>query len=242
MPITPEPNKTSVMLLAAGRGQRMMPLTANTPKPMLKLNGKPLIEHHLCALSEQGFEHVVINIAYCGEQIIEHIQSGDKWGLEVEFSDESASGALETAGGIANALTLIKSDPFLVINADIFTDYAYRLLLTPLNTKARLVLVPNPSHNPKGDFSLAGDDLLELAQDHTATFTYSGIGLYSKQLFNSLGSEKQALAPILKNHIASNDISGQIHRGEWRDIGTPERLHELNRLSARVNLKGAQSI
>lgn len=224
-------NQTTVVLLAAGRGQRMMPLTENTPKPLLKVGQYSLIEHHLRALANQGFSHVVINLAYLAEQITAALGDGSRFGLSIEYSDESASGALETAGGLRKALDLIKSEYFLVINADTWTDYCFADLLkanpnAPSNCLGKLVMVPNPEHNPEGDFALHADGQLGLHGE--AKLTFSGIARYQRKMFSELEQGRQALAPLFKTLIQHKQLEGELFCGEWVDIGTPERLSKLN--------------
>jgi len=222
------PSATTVFILSAGHGKRMMPLTRNTPKPLLKIGDHTLIEHHLIRLKAQGFHHIVINIAYLGKQIREKLGDGSHFGLSITYSDEADTGALETAGGIKAALHLIRSNTFIVINADIWTDFNFASLLTPLEKPVRLVMINNPTHNPLGDFGLSEAGLL--TNQNTNKFTFSGIGLYKKSLFENLKSGKQALAPIFRSLINENNIEGIKFDGQWHDIGTPERLDEINRL------------
>jgi MurNAc alpha-1-phosphate uridylyltransferase len=215
------------MILAAGRGKRMMPLTQDLPKPLLKVAGKSLLVHHLERLQEQGFRHVVINLDYLGEKIRKAIGDGEQYDLNVVYSDESASGALETAGGIVNALPLLKSDPFLVINGDIYTDYPFSELLKPMQGLARLVMVENPPHNPHGDFKLdAQNSYLQVAD---SGYTFSGIAIYQKELFMGLPETVRALAPLLREGIAQGKIEGVLYQGQWHDIGTPARLAEIDK-------------
>lgn len=238
-----QPENITVVLLAAGRGKRMQPLTDHTPKPLLRVGKYSLIEHHLRRIAQQGFKHVVINIAHLASQIPQALGNGDQYGLSIQYSDESNGGALETAGGLKNAMPLIQSDPFIVINADIWTDFDNRHLLRSPLEYARLVMVDNPSHHSDGDFVLLDNGLLsdpciqarEPAEtDHkTQTapplprLTFSGIAIYRKRVFDSLSSGKQALAPIFRQLIAEGKLEGLKFSGEWRDIGTPERLEQL---------------
>ncbi len=219
---------TTVMILAAGHGKRMLPLTANTPKPLLEVNGIPLIEHHLESLARAGFRSVVINHAYLGEQIVARLGDGKRLGVEITYSDESKSGALETAGGIVNATPLIKSDPFIVINGDIFTDFRFEQLLKPFDQKARLVLVPNPEQHPTGDFAITPNGLAALKSSSDTSWTYSGIAVYKKSFFEGLPRGPQPLAPLLRQAIRKQQVSAQLYRGAWHDIGTPERLRAIN--------------
>jgi len=222
---------TTVVILSAGHGTRMLPLTENTPKPLLKVGDFSLIEHHLRKLKKNGFQNIVINVAYLGEKIKNKLGNGKNYGLKITYSDEADTGALETAGGIKAAMPLIKSDPFIVINADIWTDYNFSTLLGhTLNDGACLVMVKNPNHNPNGDFGLSINQCkaatwLNLDKDNR--YTYSGIGLYSKSIFERINPGKNALGPLLKELCKKNLISGTIHQGVWKDIGTPERLEEI---------------
>jgi MurNAc alpha-1-phosphate uridylyltransferase len=213
------PENTTVILLAAGHGNRMRPLTEHTPKPLLKVRNISLIEHHLIKLADLGFKNIVINTAYLGFKIQEQLGSGKKFGLRIEYSDESDTGALETAGGIKKALPLISSDVFLSINADIWTDFDFTLMLTPLSKTGRIALVPNPSHNPDGDFLLEGSN---------KSLTFSGIAVYRKNLFEELPKGKQALGPILKKMVIENELDTMLLNAKWTDVGTPERLEKLN--------------
>ena len=223
--------QTCVMLLAAGHGKRMLPLTKNTPKPLLKVNGKPLIEHHLVNLAQYGFRNIIINTAYLGNHVVDALGDGSQFGLNILYSDESASGALETAGGIKRALPLIGSDIFLVVNADIWTDYPFPQLLEGAAKVPKLVMVANPSHNPSGDFALSSQSgLLEIPHADVPSYTYSGIALYHQAMFADLPAGPQALAPVFKQLIEQQKLSGELYQGVWHDIGTPQRLAEINRL------------
>jgi MurNAc alpha-1-phosphate uridylyltransferase len=213
------------MILAAGLGTRMRPLTDVTPKPLLKAGGIPLIVWHIEKLAHQGFTDIVINIAHLGYQIPEALGDGSEWGVNIVYSDEQEEGGLESAGGIVKALPLLaESDPFLVVNGDIFTDYDFqenRHLAE--GVLAHLILVPNPEHNPEGDFALEGN--LVVDRKH---YTFSGIGYYSPALFEGLPYGKSALAPLLREAMKEGKVTGELYEGEWRDIGTPERLERLN--------------
>jgi len=209
----------TAMILAAGLGSRMRPLTDYTPKPLLKVADKPLIVWHIEALKRSGFSNIVINVAYLGEQIIEYLGDGSEFGVNIQFSDEQDEGALETAGGIVKALPLL-SETFLVVNGDVWTDYVYDNGFDLEGALAHLVLVSNPAHNPTGDFYLTGSD---------EKFTFSGIGYYSKKLFANLSYGKQPLAPLLFEAIDNKNITTSYYSGEWHDIGTPERLMTLEK-------------
>ncbi len=215
-----------VMILAAGRGERMRPLTDTTPKPLLAVDGRPLIEWHLQALSEAGFRDVVINHAWLGAQIEQRLGNGERFGLRIRYSPEPA-GALETAGGIVNALPLLGDGPFAVINGDIWTDYPLAQLPRSLGEDlAHLVLVDNPPHHPQGDFALQGG---RVVADAEPRLTFSGIGVYAPQLFAGLEPGVRPLAPLLRAAMAERRVGGEHYRGRWFDIGTPERLAELDR-------------
>lgn len=224
-----KPSDTTVVLLAAGHGKRMLPLTKSTPKPLLKVGEHSLIEHHLYRLQELGFRNVVVNLAYLGNQIRQQLGSGEAYGLKIRYSDESATGALETAGGLQNALPLISSDPFLVINADIWTDYPFDQLLNQLEHPARLVMTDNPAHNPNGDFSYQPrSGLLYVRHSTTQTHTFSGIALYRKILFENQSSGVRPLAPLFRELIEKEQLEAVIYEGVWQDVGTPERLASLD--------------
>ena len=216
------------MILAAGRGERLRPLTDCTPKPLLQAGDSLLIEHHLHALSVAGFRDIVINVGHLGQQIIDQLGDGSRYQLKIHYSDESGA-ILETGGGIVRALPLLKSDPFLVINGDIWTDINFSLLPQKINSLAHLILVKNPPHNPLGDFSLE-DRRVKEKKNHQLTWTFSGVGIYSHGLFDQCKKERFPLAPLLRKYISAGQITGQIHHGLWFDIGTRERLDELNKL------------
>lgn len=208
----------TAMILAAGRGERMRPLTDTTAKPLLLVKDKPLIVWHIEKLANNGFTTIIINIAHLGEQIKESLGDGKKWGIKIIYSDERQTGALETAGAIIKSLELL-SEQFLVVNGDIWCDYDFDLDFNLNNSSAHLMLVENPEHNPKGDF---------LYQD--SYYTFSGIGYYSKQIFEQIPLGKHPLSPILKELILQEKISFELHSGIWSDIGTPERLAQVNTL------------
>ncbi len=214
------------MILAAGRGDRMRPLTDHNPKPLLEVGGKALIVWHIENLRNAGFEDIVINIAWLGEKIPTSLGDGSKFGVNLYYSDEQQEGALETAGGIVKALPLLGNEPFLVVNGDVWCNFPYSNICPLENDDlAHLVLVNNPEHNPKGDFALNGMRMNE-AGDNNSTF--SGIGYYHPDLFKSLEHGKRPLAPLLRDKMRENKISGELYTGDWRDIGTPERLKDLD--------------
>lgn len=212
------------MILAAGLGERMRPLTDTTPKPLLKVGGIPLILWHIERLTHDDFTDIVINIAHLGYQIPEILGDGSEWGVNITYSDEQEEGALESAGGIVKALPLLGDEPFLVLNGDIWCDYDFQA-----NRKladgilAHLILVPNPEHNSNGDFALDGQRVVDAKQ-----YTFSGIGYYSPKLFEGVSYGKSALAPLLRAAMKEGKVTGELYEGEWLDIGTPQRLELLN--------------
>lgn len=215
------------MILAAGRGERMRPLTDSVPKPLLEVGGKPLIGWHLERLAQSGFRDIVINHAHFGDQIEAALGDGRYYGVRIAYSAEGE--ALETAGGIAKALPLLGSAPFLVVNGDIYTDYDFgRLASLAMNdADAHLVLVDNPPQHANGDFFL---DHGRLATVGTARLTFSGIGVYHPQLFASIiPGSKAKLAPLLHAAIQAGRVSGERYAGQWVDVGTPDRLQALDR-------------
>jgi len=215
------------MILAAGRGERMRPLTDTIPKPLLHVDNKPLIVHHIEKLAHNGFKEIVINIAHLGQQIVDSLGNGSKWGVKIYYSDERESGALESAGGIKKALTLLGDEPFLVVNGDVFCDYEFDADFELKESLAHLILVSNPSHNIQGDFGLDGEQ--KLINKDAIQYTFSGIGYYNPELFSSLDSAKKPLAPLLREAIAEKKVSGELYNGEWYDIGTPQRLEAINK-------------
>jgi MurNAc alpha-1-phosphate uridylyltransferase len=219
------------MILAAGRGERMRPLTDRTPKPLLQVAGKPLIQYHVEALARAGVRRMVINHAHLGEQIVDFLGDGGAWGVSIGYSAEPA-GALETGGGIFRALPLLGAAPFWVVNGDIWTDYPFTPPRLAADALAHLVLVDNPAHHPRGDFVLA--DSGRLYADAGVRLTYSGIGLYRPELFAGCAGGAFPLAPLLRQAMAAGRVSGEYFAGRWLDIGTPERLRELDaQLTAR---------
>jgi N-acetyl-alpha-D-muramate 1-phosphate uridylyltransferase len=215
------------MILAAGRGVRMRPLTDETPKPLLDLGGRPIIEWTIERLARAGFVDLVINHAHLGHLIEAALGDGHRLGVSIRYSAEGE--ALETAGGIANALHLLGGDPFLVANGDIYCDFDFTSLrMRDLGgSLAHLVLVANPAHHPQGDFALDGT---QVRDQGAPRWTFSGIGLYRPALFESVRpGDKAKLAPLLRPAMAHGLVTGEIHGGQWHDIGTPERLDSLNR-------------
>ncbi|WP_281704402.1 N-acetylmuramate alpha-1-phosphate uridylyltransferase MurU [Aeromonas taiwanensis] len=211
------------MILAAGRGERMRPLTDSLPKPLLAAGGKPLIVHHIEKLKRAGISELVINHAWLGHKLVEALGDGSAFGVSIRWSAEES--ALETAGGIVQALPLLGSDPFLVINGDTWIDADYATLVRqPLGSDlAHLWLVPNPPQHPNGDFSLQAGRVLD-----APALTFSGVGLYHPAAFAELPSGARKLAPLLRDWMAQGRVGGSLLAGEWRDIGTVERLRALD--------------
>ncbi|HTS55749.1 MAG TPA: nucleotidyltransferase family protein [Burkholderiales bacterium] len=223
------------MILAAGRGERMRPLTDQTPKVLLQAGGKPLVQWHVEKLWRAGFDRIVVNHAWLGEQIEQALGDGKEFGPHILYSPEVQ--ALETAGGIARALPLIGGGPFLVVNGDVFTDFDFTRLarrldaLAPSGLLAHLVLVDNPPHHPAGDFALHGE---RVTPDGDTRLTFSGIGIYRPELFSSIAAGSRAqLAPVLRMAMGRGAVSGEHYAGLWFDVGTPARLEELNRALAQ---------
>jgi len=233
------------MVLAAGRGERMRPLTLERPKPLLEVAGLPLIAHHLHALAMAGFREVVVNVSWLGDQIRTTLGDGSRYNVRIEYSDEGPE-PLETGGGIFRALPLLGSAPFLVLNGDVWTDYPYAKLRESLRPDdlAQLVLVPNPEHNLRGDFVLQAGRIVEPAREAAKTggqrdrgeqggdgqrLTFSGVGVYRPELFAGCQDGIFKLAPLIRAAAREGRAAGELHDGEWMDIGTPERLAELDR-------------
>jgi MurNAc alpha-1-phosphate uridylyltransferase len=212
------------MILAAGRGERMRPLTDRLPKPLLPVAGKPLIVHHIERLTASGIRELVINHAHLGEMIEAELGDGSVWGATIRYSAEGS--ALETGGGIFRALPLLGEAPFLVVNGDIWCDVDFSRLQLPAGMLAHLLLVPNPSHHPRGDFVLQGG---RVSDSEGERLTFSGIGVYHPKLFAGCQPIAFPLAPLLRKAMAESKVSGICHRGLWVDVGTPQRLQALDR-------------
>ncbi|MDZ7790703.1 MAG: nucleotidyltransferase family protein [Xanthomonadales bacterium] len=211
------------MILAAGRGERLRPLTDSTPKPLIEVGSKPLIVHHLERLKAAGIEEVVINLGWLGEQIAEFLGDGRAHDMHIRYSREPP-GALETAGGIVEALPLLGQAPFLVVSADVLTDYPFeRLCTADFPQPAHLVLVDNPPHHPQGDFALESGQVRSGGGDQ---LTFSGIAVFDPRLFGGLAPGRRALRPVLERAIAAEQVGGEHYAGLWADIGTPRRLAE----------------
>lgn len=215
------------MILAAGRGERMRPLTDQTPKPLLQVNGKRLIEYHLEALLAAGVEEVVINHGWLGEQIPTVLGDGSRYGVTIHYSAEPET-ALETAGGIVQALPLLGEAPFIVVNGDVYTDYPFEQLMKPHASPAHLVLIDNPDHHPQGDFVLESGEITGHGKGtDTPQLTYSGIACFDPVFFSKQPPGRSPLAPLLFEAIAEGQLSGEYYSGRWSDVGTPERLQVL---------------
>jgi MurNAc alpha-1-phosphate uridylyltransferase len=217
------------MILAAGRGERFRPLTDTVPKPLIEVAGQPLIERHLHALAAAGVQDVVVNLGWLGARIRERLGDGKRFGLNILFSDEGWP-ALETGGGVFRALPLLGEEPFLLVNGDVWTDYPLARLVArtrtwPSDNLAHLVLVPNPAHNPGGDFGIEA----ERVRNTPRGFTFSGLSVQSAKLFVGCTDGPFQIAPLWRSAADENRVSGEIHRGRWSDVGTPQRLQELTR-------------
>ena len=218
------------MILAAGLGERMRPLTDHTPKPLLRIAGMPLLEHHIRRLAAAGVNELVINVSHLAEQIIAYCGDGRAWGVSIEYSQEQAP--LETAGGIIQALPLLGTEPFLVVNGDVWIDYPFerlkRYALRPGET-AHLVMVENPPQHPSGDFALDEAQWVRALPPAATGWTYSGVGLYSPVFFAATPPGKMPLRPLLDAAIARGCLGGESYSGQWQDVGTPQRLEALDR-------------
>lgn len=219
------------MILAAGRGLRMRPLTDHTHKGLLKVSGETLLERHIKGLAAVGVKDIVINVSYLADQIQGYLGRGDSYGVHIHYSVEAYP--LEVGGGLIKALPLLGKDPFMVVNCDVWTDYSYERLKRPYpGVLGHIILVDNPPHHPTGDFGLLHDKVTVLDFANTqvsSSYTYAGIAVYDPSLFEGFTkSGAQPLLPILKKAIAANQLSGEYYSGTWMDVGTPERLRELH--------------
>ena len=212
------------MILAAGRGERLRPLTDRIPKPLVEVRGKPLIEYHIQALCEAGFKEIVINQGHLGDQLPAAIGDGGRWGIRVHWSDEQPA-ALETGGGIHKALPLLGSSPFLVVNGDIWTDYPFARLRAVKCDWAHLVMIPNPPQHPAGDFALLN---ARIRTEGANKLTFSGIGVYHPRLFDGCEAGKFSIVPLLRSAMENHLVTGEKYAGCWEDIGTLERLATID--------------
>lgn len=219
--------RCKAMILAAGRGKRLRPLTDHTPKPLVPLAGKPLIAYHLESLARVGIKEVVINVAYKAQLIQKTLGTGEKYGVNIHYSVEPEENGLETGGGIFQALPLLNEESFIVINSDIWTDYPLQNLLKPMDNLSHLVLVNNPAHHPHGDFGLADNKVL-LDDDNLLTF--AGINLYSPKLFENCQPGFFSVVPLLKEAMQNHQVSGEHYSGNWIDIGSLDRLIQAETL------------
>jgi MurNAc alpha-1-phosphate uridylyltransferase len=217
------------MILAAGRGERMRPLTDTTPKALLKVGGKCLIEYHIRHLVAAGLTEIVINHAHLGEQIERALGNGQRYGAQLRYSPEKM--ALETGGGIFQALPLLGKAPFLVVNGDIWCNYPFAQLRRFATGLAHLILVSNPEHNPKGDFCLVNQ---RVVQKGASNKTFSGIGVYHPDLFKGCTPGRFSLIPLLIKAMQAGQVSGEIYQGQWIDVGTPERLQQLAQFAREI--------
>jgi len=214
----------AAMILAAGRGERMRPLTDSTPKPLLRVGGQPLIERHVLGLARAGTTRIVINLAWLGSQIREYLGDGSRYGVSIVYSEEVPR-ALETAGGIIRALPQLRPGPFAVVNGDIFTDYPFERLIVGARSDAHIVLAPNPPQHPDGDFGIDQGLALPVA---ARRYTFTGVAAYREEFFAGCAEGVRPLKPLLLHSMAARRCSAELYRGVWEDIGTPDRLQALN--------------
>jgi len=227
--VTKSMNIKTAMILAAGRGERMRPLTDHIPKPLLRVGDVPLIVHHITSLQKAGISRLVINHAHLGEKIEDYLGSGEQFGVSIRYSAEGEGAALETGGGIFKALPLLGRGPFLVVNGDVWTDMDYAGLAIG-DADAHLIMVNNPEHNSQGDFALIDG---RVHQQGSAKLTFSGIGIYRPELFAGCKPGKFPLAPILRNAMEHNRVSGELFTGQWIDVGTPQGLQQVTEILSK---------
>lgn len=223
------------MVLAAGRGERMRPLSDRTPKPLLSVGGKPLIGHLLQGLARAGIREIVINLSWRGEQIREALGEGAAYGVQILYSEEGPV-PLETGGGVLHALPLLGEEPFLVVSGDIWTEFDFGRLRLDAGAEARIVLVPNPPYHARGDFGLEGDRVVERAGE---TLTYANIGLYRRELLADHAPGRFPLVGPLRRAMAAGRLRGELYRGAWMNVGTPEQLAELDARVRRPRIADA---
>ena len=216
------------MILAAGRGERLRPLTDHTPKPLIEVGPRTLIGHHLAGLARAGFEDVVINVAYRGRQIIEALGDGSHWGLRLHFSEETP-GELDTGGGVRNALALLGEGPFALISADVFTDFDYARLRERSDADVHCVLVDNPAHHVDGDFGLKQGALVDAAP----RFTYAGMGVFDSARFAARDTQRFALSAVIREALQAGTASGEHHAGRWIDVGRPSALEQARSMAVK---------
>ena len=230
------------MILAAGLGSRMRPLTDKTPKPLLEVGGLALIEHHLLRLKAAGIEEVVINVSYLGRQIESKLGSGEKFGVNIVYSRETEP--LESGGGVLKALPLLGNEAFLLVNGDIWCDFNFKDFILPEGKLARVLLVRNPDHNLQGDFYLdisrqvsGYDDVFKVysSGDDRYTYTFSGISIIDPEVFENQKPGKFSFVPILRELMGQGCVCGQLYEGDWVDVGTPERLKDLDEKLKKQN-------
>jgi MurNAc alpha-1-phosphate uridylyltransferase len=214
----------AAMILAAGRGERLRPLTDTTPKPLLRVHDRPLIERHVMALARSGIRRIVINLAWLGAQIREYLGDGARYGVSIIYSEEQPR-ALETAGGIFRALPHLAPGPFAVVNGDIYTNFPFESLAIASDREAHLVLVPNPPQHPEGDFGLEQGLAVAAAERR---YTFSGIAVYRREFFAGCADGEFPLKPLLLRSMAAKRCTAEIYSGRWEDVGTPQRLAALN--------------
>jgi len=212
------------MILAAGRGERLRPITESVPKALVEVRGRSLLERHLDAVKAAGIENVVINLGWLGEQIADRIGSGANYGLSVVYSPEGDD-ILETGGGVQRALPLLGNQPFLVINADVFSDMPLPTRLAD-GAEGHLVLVTTPAYKPQGDFDLADG---RIANGENPVFTFSGVAIYRPRFFADCEPGRFSVVPMLRSAADASTLTGSVYEGMWQDVGTPQRLAEINR-------------
>ncbi len=217
-------NPKAAMILAAGRGERMRPLTDTIPKPLLCIHGQPLIERHVVRLAAAGIDRLVINLAWLGSMIREYLGDGARYGVSIHYSEESPA-ALETGGGIFHALPLLQPGPFLTVNGDVFTDYPFERLLLGEGRDAHLVLVPNPPQHARGDFGIENGFAVPAAAQQ---YTFSGIAAYRPEFFSGCADGAFPLKPLLLRAMAARRCTAELYTGLWEDVGTPQRFAALN--------------
>ena len=220
----PPERPRAAMILAAGRGERLRPLTDTTPKPLLRVGGRPLIERHVMGLARSGIGRIVINLAWLGSQIREYLGDGARYGVSIIYSEEHPR-ALETAGGIFRALPHLAPGPFAVVNGDIYTNFPFETLTVASGREAHLVLVPNPPQHPRGDFGLEQGLAVAAAESR---YTFSGIAVYRREFFAGCTDGEFPLKPLLLRSMAARRCSAELYTGVWDDVGTVERLRAVN--------------